>query len=40
MVKAKGASKALEKVGIETYVRDGSDRGTGGMMIRVCSAMH
>ena len=35
MVTANGASKAIEKDGIETYVRDGSDRVTGGMNTRV-----
>ena len=35
MVKASGASKALEKDKIETYLRDGRDCGAGGMKTRV-----
>ena len=35
MVKASGASKALEKDGIKTYLRDGRGRGAGGMKTRV-----
>jgi hypothetical protein len=35
VVKANGASKALEKEGIENYVREGSDRGASGMKTRV-----
>lgn len=34
MVKANGAGKALEKEGIENYVREGSDRGASGMKTR------
>jgi hypothetical protein len=35
VVKANGASKALEKEGIENDVREGSDRGASGMKTRV-----